>query len=146
MTVGSSSMKRIISPFDLWTSSIMTFNRLELSAEFGTGDHRSPIERDDFFPVENLGYILFTIFCANPSTIAVFPTPASPIKTGFIFCAAAKNLHHTQNFYFTPSNGSSLPSRACWVRSRSISAVFYSESSPACSVTCLPSRILTINS
>ena len=37
------------------------------------------------FPLSPSGTSSFCILCARPSTIAVFPTPGSPIKTGLFF-------------------------------------------------------------
>jgi len=39
--------------------------------------------------------------CASPSTMAVLPTPGSPMRTGLFFCPAAKDLDHALDFSFT---------------------------------------------
>ena len=58
-----------------------------------------------------------TIFSANPSTTAVFPTPGSPIKQGLFFVLLDKIWITLSISLFLPITGSSLPSLACFVRS-----------------------------
>ena len=57
------------------------------------------------------------IFCANPSIIAVFPTPGSPIRQGLFFIL----LHSISNTLWVssslPITGSNFPSLALWVKS-----------------------------
>src|SRR5881296_3295960 len=56
--------------------------------------------------------------CANPSTMAVFPTPGSPISTGLFFLRRER-ISITRSISFCrPIVGSSWPSAASWVRSR----------------------------
>ena len=57
-----------------------------------------------------------TIRCASPSTMAVFPTPGSPISTGCSLCAVA-HLDGAADFVVATNHGSSLPVRARSVRS-----------------------------
>ena len=55
---------------------------------------------------------------ARPSTIAVFPTPGSPIRTG-LFLVRRESTCITRSVSRTrPMTGSSLLSRASWVRFR----------------------------
>ena len=50
--------------------------------------------------------------------MAVLPTPASPISTG-LFLVRRERICITRRISLSrPMTGSSLPSRACWVRSR----------------------------
>ena len=57
------------------------------------------------------------IFNARPSTMAVLPTPGSPIKTGLFFFLL-DNTCATRSISFSlPMTGSSLPSLASFVRS-----------------------------
>ena len=59
-----------------------------------------------------------TIRCARPSTIAVLPTPGSPISTG-LFLVRRDNTCITRRISSSrPMTGSSLPLRATSVRSR----------------------------
>jgi hypothetical protein len=56
--------------------------------------------------------------CARPSTIAVLPTPGSPISTG-LFLVRRDSTCMTRSISFSrPITGSSLVSRASWVRFR----------------------------
>ena len=55
--------------------------------------------------------------CANPSIIAVFPTPGSPIKTGLFFVRLESTCTVRLISSSRPMTGSSLPSRAMAVKS-----------------------------
>ena len=55
---------------------------LELAAIFGAGHQRAHIERHDPLALDLSGTSPATIRCARPSTIAVLPTPGSPISAG----------------------------------------------------------------
>ena len=55
---------------------------LELAAVLGTGDERAKVERDDALVLEPSGTSPRTMRWARPSTMAVLPTPGSPISTG----------------------------------------------------------------
>ena len=58
-----------------------------------------------------------TIFSANPSAIAVFPTPGSPIKQGLFF-VLLDNIWITLSIsVLLPITGSSFPSVALLVKS-----------------------------
>ena len=65
--------------------------------------------------------------CANPSTMALLPTPGSPMRIGLFFLRR-HNISVTRQISFSlPTTGSSLPSRAALVRSvekLSITGVF----------------------
>ena len=64
------------------------------------------------------GTSLVTIFWARPSTMAVLPTPGSPISTG-LFLVRRDSTCMTRSISRTrPMTGSSFFSRACWVRLR----------------------------
>src|SRR5947209_6338170 len=64
------------------------------------------------------GTSLETIRCASPSTIAVLPTPGSPISTG-LFLVRRESTWITRRISSSrPITGSSLPSPAAAVRSR----------------------------
>ena len=59
-----------------------------------------------------------TMRCARPSTIAVLPTPGSPIRTGLFFVRRDRTWIVRRISSSRPMTGSSLPRRACSVRSR----------------------------
>ena len=54
-------------------------------AKLRAGNQRAHIERDHPLFFNPSGTSPRTILCANPSTIAVLPTPGSPISTGLFF-------------------------------------------------------------
>ncbi len=58
------------------------------------------------------------IDCANPSTIAVLPTPGSPIKTGLFLVRRERTCMTRSISLSRPITGSSFPSRAACVRLR----------------------------
>ncbi len=58
-----------------------------------------------------------TIRCARPSTIAVLPTPGSPISTGLFLVRRERTWITRRISSSRPMTGSSLPSSAAWVRS-----------------------------
>ena len=55
---------------------------------------------------------------ARPSTIAVLPTPGSPISTGLFFVRRESTWTTRRTSSSRPMTGSSLPFRASPVRSR----------------------------
>mmetsp|Transcript_10644 Transcript_10644/g.26058 ORF Transcript_10644/g.26058 Transcript_10644/m.26058 type:complete len:231 (+) Transcript_10644:438-1130(+) len=63
------------------------------------------------------GTSLSFTFCASPSTIAVFPTPGSPIRTGLFFVRRERISMALRVSLCRPITGSSFPSLAIWVRS-----------------------------
>ena len=68
--------------------------------------------------VNRSGMLPPTTRCANPSTIAVLPTPASPSSTG-LFLVRRQRIWMARSISRSrPITGSSLPWRANWVRSR----------------------------
>ena len=64
------------------------------------------------------GTIPVTIRCASPSTIAVFPTPGSPVRQGLFFVLLLRIWISLAISLSLPTTGSSLPSSAIAVRSR----------------------------
>ncbi|SKU14107.1 Uncharacterised protein [Mycobacteroides abscessus subsp. abscessus] len=58
-----------------------------------------------------------TMRCARPSTMAVLPTPGSPISTGLFLVRRLKTCTTRRISVSRPITGSSLPSRARAVRS-----------------------------
>ena len=63
-----------------------------------------------------------TMRCARPSTIAVFPTPGSPISTGLFLRRRERISMVSSISSLRPTTGSTLPSLACSVRSRPYSS------------------------
>ena len=55
------------------------------------------------------GTSFLTIRCANPSTIAVLPTPGSPINTGLFFVLRDKIRITSRISSSRPMTGSCLP-------------------------------------
>ena len=76
-----------------------------------------------------------TIRCASPSTMAVLPTPGSPIRTGLFFVRRESTWIVRRTSSSRPITGSSLPRRACSVRSRPYFSSTFSLSSGFWSVT-----------
>ena len=76
-----------------------------------------------------------TIRCANPSTIAVFPTPGSPISTGLFFVRRESTWITRRISSSRPITGSSFPFLACSVRSRPKRSSAWNVSSGFCDVT-----------
>ena len=60
----------------------------------------------------------FTMAWASPSTTAVFPTPASPTRTGLFFVRRERISEVSWISLLRPITGSSFPSRASCVRLR----------------------------
>ena len=63
-----------------------------------------------------------TMRWARPSTMAVLPTPGSPIRTGLFLVRRARIWMTRSISVSRPITGSSLFSRASWVRSRANSS------------------------
>ena len=68
--------------------------------------------------VRDSGTSRLIIRWANPSTMAVLPTPGSPISTG-LFLVRRERIWMVRRISSSlPITGSSFPSRASWVKSR----------------------------
>ena len=65
-----------------------------------------------------VGTSFLNIRQAKPSTIAVFPTPGSPIKIGLFFVLRDKICTTLLISSSRPITGSNLPSRTSWIKSR----------------------------
>ncbi len=116
--VCSSSMKITVS-FDSRISFITVLSRSSNWPRYfvpATTAARSSVTMRLFFRLS--GTCDETMRCARPSAIAVLPTPGSPMSTGLFFLRR-DNTCTTRSISFSrPITGSSLPSRASWVRSR----------------------------
>ena len=117
-TVWSSSMKRMTSPWDWITSWITAFRRSSNSPRYLAPARREPICKEMIrLPLRPSGTSPLTMRWARPSTMAVFPTPGSPMRTG-LFLVRLRRIWMTRRISSSrPITGSSFPSAASLVRS-----------------------------
>ena len=115
-----------------WTISfITTFRRSSNWPRYFVPAMSDPRSSDDPPVVEVLRDVAVDDLLGEPSTIAVLPTPGSPIMAG-LFLVRLQRICMTRSISSSrPMTGSSLCSRASWVRSRPNSsragvAVFFS--------------------
>ena len=111
--VCSSSMKRITSPSLSVTSLSTALSRSSNSPRYfapATSAPMSSATRRLFFSVS--GTSPSTIRRASPSTIAVLPTPGSPMSTGLFFVRRESTCITRRISSSRPITGSSLPRRA----------------------------------
>ena len=80
----------------------------------------------------------FTMRCARPSRIAVFPVPAEPINTGLFFVRLDRIWMVRWISPSRPMTGSSLPSRARSVRSTPYCSKAGFSGSPPRFMRCVP--------
>ena len=81
-----SSINKIISPACLSTSFNTLFSLSSNSPlNFAPAINELISRARTFLSRRPSGTSLFTILCAKPSMIAVFPTPGSPMRTGLFF-------------------------------------------------------------
>ncbi len=88
-----------------------------------------------FFSVS--GTSPLTMRCASPSTMAVLPTPGSPISTGLFLVRRCRIWITRRISSSRPMTGSSLPARARSVRS----SVYFFNDSRCPSASCEPHRL-----
>ena len=81
----------------------------ELAAELGAGDQRAHVEREDALVLEPSGTSPLMMRCARPSTMAVLPTPGSPMSTGLFLVRRASTWMVRRISSSRPMTGSSLP-------------------------------------
>ena len=117
--VWSSSMNRTIWPSAAWTSFSTAFKRSSNSPRYLDPASRAPMSSAITRRSRRLsGMSPATIRWARPSTIAVLPTPGSPISTG-LFLVRRESTWITRRISSSrPITGSSLPCSASAVRSR----------------------------
>ncbi|MCY1500328.1 hypothetical protein D9M68_343690 [compost metagenome] len=116
--VWASSMNRMIGLGELWTSS-MTWRRRCSNSPFMLAPACSrPTSRlRSSTSLRAGGTSPATMRRAKPSTTAVLPTPASPVRIG-LFCRRRMRISTSWRISSSrPTMGSSLPLRACSVRS-----------------------------
>ncbi|MNY08514.1 hypothetical protein D3C86_1413730 [compost metagenome] len=114
-----SSMKRTMPP-SAWATSFSTaFSRSSNSPRYLAPAIRAPMSSDRTFLSFRLsGTSPLTMRRARPSTMAVLPTPGSPIRTGLFLVRRARTWMVRRISSSRPMTGSTLPSRAASVRSR----------------------------
>ena len=117
--VCSSSMNRTICPCASSISLSTAFSRSSNSPRYfapASMDPRSRATTRLF--LRTSGTSPEIILCASPSTMAVLPTPGSPIRTGLFLVRRDKTCTTRRISSSRPITGSSFPRRACSVRSR----------------------------
>ncbi len=139
--VCSSSMKMIVLPSSLASSFSTDFSRSSNSPRYlapASSDAMSSTRRRLFFRLS--GTSSLTMRCARPSTIAVLPTPGSPISTGLFFVRRCRIWMQRRISSSRPMTGSSLPWRARSVRSSVYFDSAWRCDSSACPCTVSPPR------
>ena len=118
-SVCNSSIKRMMLPSELVTSFNTALRRSSNSPRYlAPAPSALKSSATTCLPARVLGTSPRTIRCANPSTMAVFPTPGSPIKTGLFLVRRLKTWMTRRISSSRPITGSSLPCAASWVRLR----------------------------
>src|SRR5437667_242096 len=116
--VCSSSMKTMYLPSALVISFRTALRRSSNSPRYfvpATSAPRSSPTKCLF--LSESGTSPFTIRCASPSTIAVLPTPGSPISTGLFLVRRDSTCITPRSSASRPITASSVPFRACSVSS-----------------------------
>jgi hypothetical protein len=139
-SVWISSMKMIVLPSSLGEVLQHRLQALlELAAVLGAGEERGQVEHQQALVLERLGTSPLTMRCARPSTMAVLPTPGSPISTGLFLVRRCRIWMQRRISSSRPITGSSFPCLARSVRS----SVYFARAprcdSSACPLTDLPS-------
>ena len=118
-TVCSSSMNRTICPSDSVISLSTAFSRSSNSPRYLAPATSAPMSSAKIFLFfRPSGTSPRTMRCASPSTMAVLPTPGSPISTGLFLVRRDSTWMTRRTSSSRPITGSSLPLRASSVRSR----------------------------
>ena len=142
-----SSINRIISPASS-ISEIIFFNLSSNSPRYLVPANKVPISRTiTLFPNKLLGTFCEIILSAKPSTIAVFPTPGSPIRTG-LFLVLLFNISIIRVISLSRANtGSNLLLNASLVKSfaREFNVLVFAELSSGISNFLKPSNNLANN-
>jgi len=100
-----SSINNIISHSEDSTSFITDFSLSSNSHLYLAPAIRAPKSKVNIFLFKRTsGTSLSIIFLAIHSTIAVFQTQGSQIKTGLFFSSSWKNLNGSLNFFFSSNN------------------------------------------
>ena len=118
-SVCSSSMNRITLPAAFSISVSSAFSRSSNSPRyFAPASSAGRSSASTCLPCSDSGTSPVAIRCAIPSTIAVLPTPGSPISTGLFLVRRCSTWIARRISSSRPITGSSLPRRARSVRSR----------------------------
>ncbi len=118
-TVCSSSMKVMISPPESAISRSTALKRSSNSPRYFEPATSAPMSSATTrFPFRPSGTSPDTMRWARPSTMAVLPTPGSPINTGLFLVRLLRTWMTRRISSSRPITGSSLPERASSVRSR----------------------------
>ena len=129
----------MISPLESLISFNTFFRRSSNSPRYFAPAIKAPKSKDHILlPFRVLGTSPFTIRIARPSTIAVLPTPGSPIKTGLFFVFLDKIRIILRISSSRPITGSTLLSLTASVISRPYFSKTFSFSS------CIFGYILTL--
>ncbi len=116
--VCSSSMKTMVWPSSLASSFSTLFRRSSNSPRNLAPASSSAMSSDSTrLPLSDSGTSPSTMRCARPSTMAVLPTPGSPISTGLFLVRRCSTWMARRISSSRPITGSSLPMRARSVRS-----------------------------
>ena len=111
-------MKVMISPSAFLISSRTAFNRSSNSPRYFAPATMEPRSSEtSFLSFSDSGTSPATIRRARPSTMAVLPTPGSPMSTGLFFVRRDSTWTTRRISASRPMTGSILPSRARAVRS-----------------------------
>ncbi len=114
-----SSMNRMMLPAAAVTSTSTALSRSSNSPRYLAPAISAPMSSDNTFLSWRLsGTSPLTMRWARPSTIAVLPTPGSPISTGLFLVRRESTWMVRRISSSRPITGSSLPARAASVRSR----------------------------
>ena len=114
-----SSMNRMMPPSDDVTSCSTALSRSSNSPRYFAPAISAPMSSaSSFLSCRLSGTSPLTMRCARPSTMAVLPTPGSPISTGLFLVRRDSTWMVRRISSSRPITGSILPSRAAWVRSR----------------------------
>ena len=121
-----SSMNRMTLPAAEVTSESTAFSRSSNSPRYFAPAISAPMSSAiSCLSLSVSGTSPSTMRCASPSTMAVLPTPGSPISTGLFLVRRDSTWMVRRISSSRPMTGSSLPARASAVRSR---AYFFSAS------------------
>ncbi len=138
--VCSSSMKRMTWPAASWISLRTAFRRSSNSPRYFEPASSAPMSSATTRRSRSeSGTSPSTMRWARPSTIAVLPTPGSPISTGLFLVRRERTWITRRISSSRPITGSSLPSRAATVRSRpNLSSAWYFSSGLGSVTRCGP--------
>ena len=103
-----SSIKRTISLSDFSTSSMTDLSRSSNSPDISPRQSWPEVEGQNFL-TERVRTSPLMIRIAIPSTIAVLPTPGSPIRTGLFLLRRARDLDGSTDFIITSDDRSIFP-------------------------------------